>query len=149
MARQDALLRLHQRLIGQREALRKKLREDVDRTGPTSGGSGDLSDVAIDDAEREINSQLVSLESRELSKIDRAIDAIRQGRYGTCEVCSRAIPIARLQALPYTTLCVECQRLQEAGGGAGDGEADWESVYEYQARQHDQELTLDDIRIEG
>ncbi|QDU39227.1 General stress protein 16O [Maioricimonas rarisocia] len=149
MARQDALLRLHQRLIGQREALRKKLREDVDRTGPSNSGSGDISDVAIDDAEREINSQLVSLESRELSKIDRAIDAIRQGRYGTCEVCSRAIPIARLQALPYTTLCVECQRLQESGVGAGDGEADWESVYEYQARQHDQELTLDDIRIEG
>ncbi|MFG0333574.1 MAG: TraR/DksA family transcriptional regulator [Maioricimonas sp. JB049] len=149
MARQDALLRLHQRLIVQREALRKKLHDDVDRTGPSNGGSGDLSDVAIDDAEREINSQLVSLESRELSKIDRAIDAIRQGRYGTCEVCSRAIPIARLQALPYTTLCVDCQRLQEAGGGAGDGEADWESVYEYQARQHDQDLTLDDIRIEG
>ncbi len=112
-------------------------------------GTSDLGDVANDDAEREVNTQLASLETRELVKIERAIRAMREGRYGSCEVCDRSIPIERLRALPYTPFCVECQRKQELRRGAGDADADWESAYDYQARQNDQELTLSDIHIDG
>ena len=40
---------------------------------------------------------------------------MKQGSYGVCEGCSGAIPIARLNALPYATLCIECQRAAEDG----------------------------------
>jgi RNA polymerase-binding protein DksA len=43
-----------------------------------------------------------------LDKVDHARDQIRRGKYGICEVCGAAIPIERLDALPYTTTCVEC-----------------------------------------
>jgi RNA polymerase-binding protein DksA len=43
-----------------------------------------------------------------LAKVDHARDQIRRGKYGICEVCGAAIPIERLEALPYTTTCVEC-----------------------------------------
>lgn len=145
MARKDALLRLHQRLVAQRDALRKKLALDMSLAADGGAGTSDLGDIANDDADREVNSQLASLESRELVKIERAIHAIREGRYGTCEVCSRQIPAARLQALPYSSSCIECQRSQERARAAGEIEADWESADYFQARQHDQELTLSDI----
>lgn len=149
MARKDALLRLHQRLVAQRDDLRRKLSIESSMGVDFGAGTSDLGDIANDDAEREVNTQLVSLETRELMKIDRAIRAIREGRYGTCESCGKPIPIARLQALPYTSSCIECQRRQELTGPAGVDEADWESAYEYQAKQNDQELTLSDIHIDS
>ncbi len=149
MARKDALLRLHQRLVAQRDDLRRKLSIESSMGGDYGAGTSDLGDIANDDAEREVNTQLVSLETRELTKIERAIRAIREGRYGSCESCGKAIPIARLQALPYTSSCIECQRQQELTGPVGTEEADWESAYEYQAKQNDQELTLSDIHIDS
>ncbi len=148
MARKDALLRLHQRLVAQRDSLRKKLALDMSLASDGGAGTSDLGDVANDDADREVNTQLASLESRELVKIERAIQAIRDGRYGTCEVCARKIPVARLQALPYSSSCIDCQRGQERARAAGEAEADWESAFYFQARQNDQELTLNDIERE-
>lgn len=43
-----------------------------------------------------------------LRKTESALERIERGEYGTCEVCDSAIPIARLEALPYTTICVNC-----------------------------------------
>ena len=43
-----------------------------------------------------------------LRKVDHAESVIKKGAYGVCEQCQTAIPIARLQVLPYTTLCVDC-----------------------------------------
>lgn len=43
-----------------------------------------------------------------LRKAGNALQRLDQGEYGICESCGVAIPIARLEVLPYTTLCVEC-----------------------------------------
>ena len=43
-----------------------------------------------------------------LRKVDHAETVIKKGTYGICELCQTAIPIARLEVLPYTTLCVNC-----------------------------------------
>jgi DnaK suppressor protein len=43
-----------------------------------------------------------------LSKANRALERIEGGTYGICESCGAAIPIERLEVLPYSTLCVEC-----------------------------------------
>jgi DnaK suppressor protein len=146
MARKDALLRLHERLVAKRDALRKKLAEDLS-LAPVST-TGDEADAANDGAQNELNSQLAALESRELIQVDRAIDLIRQGRYGVCEICEEQIPIERLKALPFTPVCVNCQRVQERmSHKAGDDDADWESAFELEGRLRDRELTLGDIDI--
>jgi DnaK suppressor protein len=146
MARGDAILKLHQRLLAQRDELRRMLGMEI---GANESGKGDSGDVANDDAERELNTQLAALETRELRKIDRAIEAIRAGRYGHCENCECKIPVARLNALPYTALCIECQRRQEVRGlREGDADADWEAAHEFQVRQQDRDLTLRDLDIE-
>ncbi len=43
-----------------------------------------------------------------LGKVDRALARIQAGEYGICESCGKAIPLERLDVLPYSTLCVEC-----------------------------------------
>jgi DnaK suppressor protein len=43
-----------------------------------------------------------------LSKVNRALERVKAGTYGICESCGNAIPVERLDVLPYSTLCVEC-----------------------------------------
>lgn len=149
MARKDALLRLHKRLIAKRDALRKKLEADREFNDSAPSG-GDLGDTANDGAQNELNSQLLALESRELMQVERAIEMMREGRYGTCEICEGAIPIERLKALPFTPLCVSCQRSHEATGtGAYQSEVDWESAHEYEGRMSDREFSISDFDQES
>ena len=53
---------------------------------------------------------------------------MRDGQYGVCEGCSCSIPMARLNALPYATLCINCQRESERFGKGAGGDADWGRV---------------------
>lgn len=43
-----------------------------------------------------------------LGKVRHALARINSGTYGVCESCGKAIPVERLEALPYATLCVDC-----------------------------------------
>jgi DnaK suppressor protein len=49
-----------------------------------------------------------------LSEIDAALERIETGRYGSCEVCERPLPLARLNILPTAALCMPCQHAREA-----------------------------------
>ncbi len=150
MARQDALLLLHERLVAKREALRAKLGEDIPFSELSRSGVGDVGDAANDGEENEVGTKLASMESRELHQVERAIDQIRAGRYGMCEGCEQAIPIERLKALPFAPLCVECQRTQEETGITSDEfDADWENAYEYEGRMSEREYTIGDLELEN
>src|SRR5262245_35707889 len=124
MSRKDALLRIHKSLIAKRDELRKQLRHELDSAGVADVNTGDIFDAAMDGSHNEMNSQLAAFENEELQQIERAIKLIRKGRYGSCEVCQGKIPIERLKALPYTTVCIACRQKQERHGaslGEGDG----------------------------
>src|SRR3954469_1875773 len=118
MARKDALLRLHARLVARRDALRKALDGDLDslRELTSNHDVGDSVDAAVDTANDEISSQLAEIESRELGQIEHALKRIVQGSYGRCEFCRGKIAEARLNALPYTNSCIDCQRENERNG---------------------------------
>jgi DnaK suppressor protein len=123
MARKEAVAQLRQILIRRRDALRKALAGDLSSLKELrQQTSGDMMDAAMDTAQDEISSQLAEVESRELAHIDVALEAMRSGNYGTCDGCGSGIPLARLQALPYATMCIGCQREAEKNGdviGAG------------------------------
>jgi DnaK suppressor protein len=129
MTRKDSIIKMRDLLVTRRNALRKALAGDLsllmqlrEQTG------GDVVDAALDAAQDEISSQLAEVESRELANIERALVRIRSGNYGDCEFCGEKIPLARLNALPYATSCIDCQRAAENSGGANGHGADWSRV---------------------
>ena len=146
MSRHDAMLRLYHRLITQRESLRQKLAEDLGMNYTPDDGINDLGEQANQVEQTELHSQLAALESREISQIDIALEKLRTGSYGTCDRCQKGIPFARLQALPFTAVCVECQRKREERGGlAEEYEANWRSAVEYERRSVDHEFSVNDF----
>jgi len=116
MSRKEALTKLRDILLLRREALRKALDGDMSLLQSLSQDGGDVMDAAMDTAQDEISSQLVEVESRELIQIDEALGRFKEGVYGNCEICDKPIPLARLQAVPYATTCIECARKQERIG---------------------------------
>jgi DnaK suppressor protein len=129
MARKDSILKLRETLVKRRDALRRALAGDLsllkalhDQT------SGDVVDAALDAAQDEISSKLAEVESRELANIEVALERMRGGSYGVCEICNGKIPLARLTALPYATTCIECQRASEQSGAGAGYAGDWSRV---------------------
>lgn len=146
MARKDSLLGLRQILIKRRDALRKALAGDLSLLKELrQQTSSDVVDAALDSAQDEISSQLAEVESRELASIEKALELMRQGQYGACEVCEEQIPLARLQALPYATLCIQCQREAEKSGNAQRSSADWGRLLDSVG---DSDVSVNDIEID-
>ena len=60
-------------------------------------------------SDREINDTLVQLLSENREQVERALERLAEGRYGTCEDCGDEIPTERLRFRPEATRCVPCQ----------------------------------------
>jgi len=139
--------------MARRDELRKRLGGDLKDLSNSHKGdaTGDSADLAFDSGSEEVASQLAELESRELAQIERALAKLKQGTYGLCEGCAKKIPVARLNALPFSTTCVDCQREMElygSWGGRGAG-GNWEKIGEVQAPLEEQrEVDLSDIEMD-
>lgn len=121
MARKESLQSLRAILVRRRDALRSALAGDLSLLKELRSESpGDVIDAAYDSAQDEISSQLAEVESRELANIENALERMKEGTYGGCEVCGGKIPLARLNALPYATMCIECQRELERSGSTAE-----------------------------
>src|SRR6516162_5710016 len=155
MARKDALLRLTTRLMARRDALRKAINGDLAsfRKFSEVSGVGDNVDAAVDNANDEISSQLVEIESRELSQIEHALKRIAAGVYGRCEFCGGKIAEPRLNALPYTNTCIDCQRENERAGQGRGLQPDskrWAKVYDkpLEDGDSDSQIKLSDFEMD-
>jgi len=139
--------------MSRRSDLRKRLGMELEDLAHTkhSSASGDSADAAFDSSGEELASQLAEIESRELQQIERAIKRLRQGTYGLCEVCSCKIPVVRLNALPYSTLCIKCQREMEHDAGwleSRRGGADWGKISDSGSGMEEREVDLADLEMD-
>jgi RNA polymerase-binding protein DksA len=89
----------------------------VDATGELVSGSADqhLADTATETVDREIDYTLGEHDERLLTAIDEALARIDAGNYGSCDNCGAQIAPERLEAMPWTTLCIDCKRREERG----------------------------------
>jgi DnaK suppressor protein len=46
--------------------------------------------------------------------VEKALDLLESGEYGICQDCGEPISPKRLEAVPWTTLCVKCQETRDA-----------------------------------
>lgn len=90
--------------------LKKSQRE---ASGDLSGYSYHMADMASDDYERDFSLGRVTDEQKVLYSIDEALKRMAEGAYGSCLQCGKAISKNRLKALPYTELCIDCQKKNE------------------------------------
>lgn len=100
----ETLLAKREELNSRIEHLRREIlmeQEPEDEAGMAARNSS--AGMAIANIERELHT---------LSEIDLSLRRMETGEYGICGVCGEPIPIARLNAIPWTRRCVSC-----AGGG--------------------------------
>ncbi|MEZ6137213.1 MAG: TraR/DksA family transcriptional regulator [Pirellulaceae bacterium] len=109
MSRKEALASMRAILVNRRDAIRAALKGDISALRELALASGDIADFALDASHEEVTSQMAEVESQELAHIEGALLRINEGGYGDCEDCEKPIPLARLEALPYATLCIKCQ----------------------------------------
>ncbi len=60
-----------------------------------------------------IDENLFSANNSELAEIERALEKIKHGKYGKCEMCKEDIDIKRLEAKPYARFCIKCREIFE------------------------------------
>ena len=109
--RRDELLRIlnarrQEAEVRYRQALAEQL---------SGSAAGDSEGVHGWKASREGGAEVAVLQTldRTLRQIDTALARLHAGRYGVCFSCSDPIPLARLRAVPFATLCVPCQERDE------------------------------------
>ena len=78
-----------------------------------SGNTSSPADSGTDSFDRDFALSLVSSEQDALIEIEEAILRIKDGSYGVCEITNKAIPAARLSAVPFTRYSVEGQAEHE------------------------------------
>jgi len=100
------------------QEMKNKLLSEIDlelraeREGNKDEGM-DTYDLASEERDREINFILSDRERVKIKQIDDALERIEEGTYGVCESCGLEVAEERLEIMPFTRLCRDCQQEQE------------------------------------
>ncbi|MCD4685653.1 MAG: TraR/DksA family transcriptional regulator [Anaerolineae bacterium] len=85
-----------------------------------AGGTGYTNHQA-DDAtavyDQTVNASTIKAVRTRLRQIKEALARVEAGTYGVCDNCGREIDIARLEAIPYTWLCLRCAETRDYQAG--------------------------------
>ena len=92
---------------------RTALAADVEKAAEISSYDDHPADMASETFEREKDLALESNVQSLLLKVNVALEKIEEGTYGICDVCGVEINAKRLEALPWASLCRECQSFHE------------------------------------
>lgn len=104
------LVQLHDRLLNQMDGLAKESAEHLQSYGLHMADSG------TDNFDRDFALSLLSSDQDAVHEIEEALKRIEKGTYGVCELSGKAIPPARLRAIPWTRYTVETQAKLEKDG---------------------------------
>ena len=144
MSRKKSLEQMKEVLLQRRDALRQAIAGDDSLLQELSSSSGgDEVDFALDCSHGEISSQLAEVASKELSYVENALAQFAENSYGKCEACKNNIPMARLQALPYATFCIDCKLRAEKAGVEPGAVVDWSVILDTPV----DELRMNDFNI--
>ncbi len=113
----ERLLSLRSRLRGDVTAMAdsalRKNRQDTN--GDLSSMPIHMAELGSDNFEQEFTLSIMETEEGTLDAIERALERIEDGDYGKCAECEGVISKTRLNAIPYTPVCIRCAELLEQG----------------------------------
>ncbi len=114
MLRKNELLEIKEILLQMKKDILKTLAERIKSNDITAQREiGDIFDDADLEQTREFNLLLGTRERQKLDQIESALSRMEHGEYGFCEDCEENIPVGRLKAMPFATLCVKCKSERE------------------------------------
>jgi DnaK suppressor protein len=114
MKRRLPVRQLERRLSTRRRHLIREIELRLQENRDLGGHRlADVADMASNTSSDELLWLVVAEEKRELVQIDEALARIKSGSYGVCKHCDQEIKKARLEALPFATLCVKCKEEEE------------------------------------
>jgi DnaK suppressor protein len=102
-----------EKLLKWREDLQKESVETLHHMQEESLNEPDVNDRASSETDRSLELRTRDRERKLIFKINEALERIEEGTYGFCEETGVPIGIARLEARPIATLCLEAQELHE------------------------------------
>src|ERR1700693_4108814 len=73
---------------------------------------GDLADQATGNNEVHIQLKVKQTDHKILQAIEEALERLQKGTYGICRDCGEPIAEARLNAIPWTRVCISCKAKQ-------------------------------------
>ena len=112
--RKSFLKKMREKLLEMRAQLVRNVQSDLQEGREQTKDEGmDTYDIASDARDREISLILNDRDRDKALAIDDALARIDEGSYGVCDSCESDIAEARLEALPFTRLCVSCQAERE------------------------------------
>jgi len=85
----------------------------TEESGEETAFDNHLADTATETYDRELDYTLEENSEHVLADIEAALKRIDDGTYGICTSRGEQIPVERLEALPWATLCIDCQRDRE------------------------------------
>jgi RNA polymerase-binding transcription factor DksA len=103
------LLEEHGRIIAENRDRKVEAAAAVQRN-PRPVPPGQYHDLAVGGLTVFLDDELRELRTARLDAIDRALDALRRGRYGDCARCKEPIDVERLREAPDTVVCEACER---------------------------------------
>ncbi len=109
----DVLLKLRDDLSSSLRQMEDAAALDIDGVGYTNHQADDATAVFDQTADA---SALIAIRNR-LRQVDEAVVRHDSGSYGICENCGNEIDIARLEAMPYTPLCLRCAESRDYRAG--------------------------------
>ena len=111
---QDGRYEVLSRMLTDRQAeIRNKRRSLREALPAELAQVKDVEEQSMEDFVLGMDFALMEMESETLRQIDEAIQRLADGTYGICSECDETISEARLKALPFATLCRDCQSQRE------------------------------------
>lgn len=111
---EERLTRLIASIDNPEYGLKASLKDSI---GELASYDNHTSDSSAETFERSKDISLKDTAKALLSQTRNALQALREGSYGTCQSCGKEIDPERLNAIPSALMCTECKGNQEAARG--------------------------------
>lgn len=109
----QTLNNIKEKLLHRQQAVEEELKS-IETDDPISVDAvAESSEPGTESWQAEVHGRLTSLKNDLLDlskKISSSLLRLKQGSYGKCEKCGKAIEVARLEAMPTATLCLSCSK---------------------------------------
>ena len=112
---QQTIRRFEEHLLHHEKLLEHSMISAVTQGRATSKDTQDVADQAVESYQKELLFSQGTNGHEQLSLVRAALERLQEGTFGECLNCGKPIGLKRLEALPWSSYCINCQERIERG----------------------------------